>query len=249
LKNIPAAAPRIGFDRFIPLDWATCALKVRGGAADPQAIDALLEAAGLGRASERNTRSVLNGLWLNPRAELVAFAERGIGIRHEFPAVPVPALCWGMAIAAYPFFGKVAELVGRLTTIQGDCTATEIHRRLAETYGEGEVTRRAANRVIQTQASWGTCERVDKGRRVIRNLPTAITHEALIAWLIEAAIRYTGRAISVSGLASAAVLYPFRLDHSLTLVVSRSPTLELRSEGSGSQLVMLRWIDHDSSRL
>ena len=240
MNDTPAAAPRIGFDRFIPLDWATCALQVRGGAADPQALDARLAAAGLGRPSRTKTRSVLNGLWVNPRAELMAFAARGLGIRQAFPAVPAPALCWGMAIAAYPFFGKVAELVGRLTTIQGDCTAAEIHRRLAETYGEGEVTRRAANRVIQTQASWGTCERVDKGRRVIRKPATPITHEALIAWLIEAAIRSTGRAISVSGLASAAVLYPFRLDHSLSLVVSRSPTLELRTEGFGSELVMLQ---------
>ena len=174
MNNTPAAAPRIGFDRFIPLDWATCALRVRGGAQDPQAIDALLDAVGFGKSSKRNTRSVLNGLWLNPRAELVAFAERGLGIWQEFPEVPVPVLCWGMGIAAYPFFGKVAELVGRLTTIQGDCTAAEIHRRLAETYGEGEVTRCAANRVLQTQASWGTCERVDSGRRVIRNPPTTI---------------------------------------------------------------------------
>jgi hypothetical protein len=240
LNNTPAAAPRIGFDRCIPLDWATCALRVRAGDQDPQAIETLLDAAGLGMPSRTKTRSVINGMWLDPRTELVAFAERGIGIWHESPEVSVPALCWGMAITAYPFFGKVAELVGRLTTIQGDCTAAEVHRRLAETYGEGEVTRRAANRVIQTQASWGTCERVDKGRRVIRKPPTAITNEALIAWLIEAAIRYTGRAISVSGLASAAVLYPFRLDQSLTLVVSRSPTLELRSEGSGAPLAMLQ---------
>jgi hypothetical protein len=60
-----------------------------------------------------------------------------------------------MAIAAYPFFGKVAELIGRLTAIQGDCATAEIHRRMAETYGEREGTHRAANRVIQTQASWG----------------------------------------------------------------------------------------------
>jgi len=240
LNKTPAAAPRIGFDRFIPLDWATCALKVRGGAQDAEAIDTLLDAAGLGIPSRTKTRSVLNGLWLDPRAGLIGFSQRGLGIWQEFPEVPVAALCWGMAIAAYPFFGKVAELVGRLTTIQGDCTAAEVHRRLAETYGEGEVTRRAANRVLQTQASWGTCERVDKGRGVIRNPATTIANEALIAWLIEAAIRYTGRAISVSGLASASVLYPFRLDHSLTLVVSRSPTLELRSEGAGSPLVMIQ---------
>jgi hypothetical protein len=240
LNKTQAVAPRIGFDRFIPLDWATCALKVRGGVEDTVAIDALLDAAGLGMPSRTKTRSVLRGLWLDPRTELVAFVERGLAILRESPEVPVPALCWGVAIAAYPFFGKVAELVGRLTTIQGDCTAAEIHRRLAETYGEGEVTRRAANRVLQTQASWGPCERVDRGRRVIRNPSTTITHEVLIAWLIEAAIRYTGHAISVSGLQSAPVLYPFRLDHSLTLVVSRSPILELRSEGVGLQRVMLK---------
>ncbi|WP_295389956.1 hypothetical protein [uncultured Thiodictyon sp.] len=240
MNNPQATAPRIGFDRFIPLDWATCALKVRGGVQDPEAIETLLDAAGFGMPSKTKARSVLRGLWLDPRPELAAFAERGVAIFKESHEVPAAALCWGMAIAVYPFFGKVAELVGRLTTMQGDCTAAEIHRRLAETYGEGEVTRRAANRVLQTQASWCTCERVDKGRRVIRNPATVITNEALIAWLIEAAIRYTGRAISVPGLQSAAVLYPFRLDHSLALVVSRSPTLELRSEGASSQLVMLQ---------
>ena len=42
-----------------------------------------------------------------------------------------------MAISAYPFFDKVAELTGRLTAIQGDCASVEIHRRMAETYGAG----------------------------------------------------------------------------------------------------------------
>ena len=39
--------------------------------------------------------------------------------------IPVAALCWGMSVATYPFFGKVAELVGRLSAIQGDCASAE----------------------------------------------------------------------------------------------------------------------------
>lgn len=239
-ENGQTRPPRIGFDRFIPLDWAACALRVSAGVEDPAAVGALFAAAGLGLPSQRKSRAVLGGLWLNPRPGLGAFAQRGLALWREAPGVPVPALCWGMAVVAYPFFGKVAEWVGRLTALQGDCAAAEVHRRLAETYGEGEVTRRAANRVIQTISDWGTCERVDKGRRLGRHPATRVTSEALNAWLIEAAIRYLGRPLGVPRLQSLPVLYPFLLDSPLTFVVSRSPNLELRSEGSGAQVVAIR---------
>ena len=239
MNSVKTTPPQIGFDRFIPIDWAACALNVRGGAEVPDALEDMLMTAELGPPSKKKIRSVLKGLWLSPRVELIDFADRGIGIRNVAPDVPIPALCWGMAIAAYPFFGKVAELIGRLTAIQGDCAAAQIHRRMAEIYGEREGTRRATNRVIQTQASWGTIERVDKGKRVIRHPATTTANDALIAWLIEAALRYTGKALPVSALESTPVLYPFRLDQSLSFVASNSATLELRSDGPSSRVVAL----------
>ncbi len=235
-----ATRPQIGFDRFIPLDWAACALGVRAGTAEPDALEALFLAAGLGDPSRKKNRSVLRGLWMEPPADLAPFADRGVELWKGDPEVPIQALCWGMAIATYPFFGKVAELIGRLTSIQGDCTAAEIHRRMTETYGEREGTRRATNRVIQTQADWSACERVDKGRRLVRQPPASISHDALTAWLVEAAIRYAGKPLSVIALQASAVLYPFRLDGSLTFVISRSPTLELRSEGAGLLLAAIK---------
>lgn len=240
MNSVKVTTPQIGFDRFIPLDWATCSLKVRSGAEIPDALEDLLTNAELGAPSKKKTRSVLKGLWLSPRVDLIDFADRGIGIRDVVPDVSIPALCWGMAIAAYPFFGKVAELIGRLTALQGDCAAAQIHRRMAETYGEREGTRRATNRVIQTQASWGAIERVDKGKRVIRHPSTTASNDALIAWLIEAALRYTGKALPVSALEATPVLYPFQLDQSLSFVASNSATLELRSDGPSSRVVALQ---------
>lgn len=234
------AAPHIGFDRFIPLDWAACALRIRAGVEKPETLETLIAEMEPGEASRKKTRSVLKGLWLEPRADLIPFADRGIEILAEIDAPTVTALCWGMAIAGYPFFGKIAELIGRLTSIQGECTSAEIHRRMAETHGERETAYRAANRVMQTQAGWGALERIDKGRRVVRRPPMAISHEGLTAWLIEAALRYTGKGMSVATLQSSAVLYPFSLDQPLAFVVSRSPALELRADGSRSQVVALR---------
>jgi hypothetical protein len=240
LTSQKSSVPHIGFDRFIPLDWATCALRVRAGQETSETLEALIGEKERSEASRKKTRSVLKGLWLAPRTDLMPFADRGAELLGEVEASALPALCWGMAISAYPFFGKVAELTGRLTSIQGDCASAEIHRRMAETYGERETAYRAANRVMQTQADWGSLERIDKGRRVVRQLPSAISHDELTAWLIEAALRYTGKAMSMSMLGSSAVLYPFSLNQPLALIVSRSPALELRTDGSRAQMVAIQ---------
>lgn len=234
------SAPQIGFDRFIQLDWAAAALRVRAGTAGLDDLNALLDAAELGLEARKKTRTVLNRLWLEPRAELVAFADRGASLYKAQPDIPVAALCWGMAVACYPFFGKVAELVGRLSSIQGDCASAEVHRRMSEIYGEREGTRRMTNMVIQTQASWGAVERVEKGKRVIRLASTAIDNDELTAWLIEAAVRNAGKPISVPSLQSLPVLFPFTLTRPLAYVVSNSLNLTIRSEGPSNQFAALR---------
>jgi hypothetical protein len=235
-----STAPKIGFDRFIQLEWAIAALKVRAGTASLDDLNELLDAAGLGVAARKKTRTVLNRLWLEPRAELIEFANCGAEIFKASPDVPVSALNWGISIATYPFFGKVAELVGRLSALQGDGASAEVHRRMSEIYGEREGTYRMTNMVLQSQASWGAIERVDKGKRVVRLAPATIDNDELTAWLIKAAIRYVGKPVSVPNLQSLPVLFPFSLTRPLAYVASNSPSLELRSEGASTQFVALR---------
>ena len=94
--------------------------------------------------------------------------------------------------------------------------------------------------VIQSQASWGAVERVEKGKRVIRLAPTVIDNDELTAWLIEAAVRYCGKPVSLPSLQSLPVLFPFTLTQPLGYVVSNSASLSLRSEGPSNQFVALR---------
>lgn len=235
-----SSAPRIGFDRFIQLDWAATALNIRAGVAKLDDLNALLDAAELSVEAKKKTRTVLNRLWLEPRAELIDYADRGVAIHKTQPDIPIAALCWGMSVATYPFFGKVAELVGRLSAIQGDCASAEVHRRMSESYGEREGTRRMTNMVIQSQASWGAVERAEKGKRVIRLTPTPIENDELTVWLIEAAVRYAGKPISVTNLQSLPVLFPLNLTRPLAYLVSNSANLTIRSEGPSNQFVVLR---------
>jgi len=240
LNRMKSSAPRIGFDRFIPLEWAEAALRVRADLGTLDDLNALLDAAELGVAARKKTRTVLNRLWLAPRPELADFAERGVAIFKADPSISISALTWGMAIATYPFFGKVAELVGRVSALQGDCASAEVHRRMSETYGEREGTYRMTNMVLQSQASWGAIQRIENGKRLLRLKPIVVSDVQAVAWLVEAVLRYVGKAVVVPALSSQAVLYPFVLDQPLGYLVSKSSNLEVGLAGAGSQFVCLR---------
>ena len=235
-----AKAPQIGFDRFIQLDWVAAALGVRAGKGGVDELSAQLRAAGLGKEALAKTQTKLNALVLEPRADLVDFIGRGVRL---FSGANTPAdvapFAWGAALAAYPYFGRVAEFTGRLTSIQGDCSVAEVHRRMSEVYGDREITKRATQAVLQTQANWGAIARVEKGKRLVRLAARGLTDARTVAWLVEAALRYQGKAMALATLQSTAVLYPFLLDQPLAYVVSRSESLELRSEGQSQQFVAL----------
>lgn len=235
-----AEVTQIGFDRFIRLEWVEVALRVRAGTDSMDELNAQLTAAGLGREAQAKTRTKLNALALEPRPDLVDFIDRGVRLFGSAgSAADVAPFAWGAALAAYPYFGKVAEFTGRLTSIQGDCSVAEVHRRISETYGDREVTKRATQAVLQTQANWGAIARVERGKRLVRLVARVLTDQRAVAWLVEAALRYQGRAMAVATMKSTAVLYPFVLDQPLAYVVANSEVLELRSEGPSQQFVSL----------
>ena len=233
--------PQIGFDRFIRLDWVAAALKVRAGLANIDELSELLDLAKLGSEAKIKTRTKLNALALEPRADLSEFIARGVEIvKASDKPVEIVAFAWGAAIVAYPYFGKIAEFIGRLTAIQGDCAVSEVHRRMSEVYGDREVIKRATQAVIQTQANWGAVERVENGKRLIRLPSKKVLDENMMLWLVEAVLRYQQKAVPLASLQSSAVIYPFVFDQPLAYLISSSTALEVISAGPSCQLVALR---------
>ncbi|WP_156938566.1 hypothetical protein [Mesorhizobium sp. LNHC252B00] len=145
-----------------------------------------------------------------------------------------------MAITTYSFFGKVAEIVGRLTALQEDCASAEVHRRMAEIYGEREGTRRMTNMVLQSQASCGTLERTMNGKRLARVPKTKVSEPKLIAWLVEACIRYSERPISVATLASNPIMFPFEMNGMVLYALSTSSAVGVRATGGRDEVAHLR---------
>ena len=144
-----------------------------------------------------------------------------------------------MAIATYPFFGKVAEFVGRLTALQGECSSAEVHRRMAEIYGEREGTRRMTNMVLQSQANWGAIERMNQGKRIVRSKAMDLHGSMVAAWLVEACLRNSGHALNVASIDSAPIIYPFTLGNSTSYALSISSVLEMRVDSAGNRVIGL----------
>ena len=100
-------------------------------------------------------------------------------------------------MAAYPFFGAVAETVGRLMRLQGTCAAAQIQRRIREHLGERETVARAARRILRCFVDWGVLQETrEKG--VYQAIPAQpVQDKQLAAWLIEAALLAQGTHTSV----------------------------------------------------
>ena len=158
----------IGFDRYVQLDW--CGLTLEA-AIENKTIEYVKDSIAnvlTGVESRRKTFDILKRLWLQPLPEHADFSKRGIELFQTGGAGLVAPLNWGCAMVTYPFFGKTAEITGRLLSIQGDCSIKEIQRRMAEIYGDRDGVARAVSRVLQSQENWGVIERVENGKRLIR---------------------------------------------------------------------------------
>ena len=235
-------APQIGFDRFIRLDWAEAALRVRSGAAEIGELDQILTGSHAGLEAKKKTRTVLNRLWLEPREELAGLADRGVAIFREVAEPQVAALTWGMALAVYPFFAKVAEIVGRLTSLQGDCTTAEVHRRMAEIYGEREGTRRMTNMVLQSQVDWSLLGKSENGKTLTRKPPMALQSPETVQWMSEALLMHVGRPLTLDGLSGQPTMFPFSFGANFGYVLALSEAFDVRADSAGARIVGLR--DH-----
>jgi hypothetical protein len=147
-----------------------------------------------------------------------------------------------MAMAAYPFWGAVAEAVGRLLDLQGSVTAAQAQRRLRERYGERETVARAARRVIRCFIDWGVLlESGTKGRYVPSSL-IAVERRELAGWLIEALLHATvSKRILVYAALKSPALFPFALSAmSGDQIVSLSPGIEMIHRGLDSELIAIK---------
>lgn len=199
----------------------------------------------VGGTAERGNRekaiTILLKIWVSTPTHLEALRNDGLDLLKQLPASDHLAVHWGMTLAVYPFFGIVADTVGRLLRLQGSATAAQVQRRVREQLGERETVARAARRVLRCFVDWRVLEEA-KEKGVYQGAPPRrVQNTALAAWLIEAVLTASGvQAGTLSGITQGPVLFPFAVEPFTTAKVESRTKLEVFRQGLDETMVTLR---------
>ena len=147
------ASPVIGFNRRVDLKWLGYTVRLFTGGHDESKIHEELSAylsskLSIGSSAKRGSRektiTLLLKTWVRVRPEIEPLRDDGLELLESLPKSQHLAVHWGMTMAAYPFWGEVAAVTGRLLRLQGTAAAVQIQRRVREIYGEKETAYRSA---------------------------------------------------------------------------------------------------------
>lgn len=240
---------QVGFSQRLQLDWLelTSGLLLTGstrGEIQAGLEDFLQDKLSIGSKAKstnrRNAISILLKIWVSVPENLEPLRNEGLEHLRKLPINEHLPIHWGMTMAVYPFFGVVAETVGRLLRLQGSCTAAQAQRRIKEHLGERETVSRAARRVLRCFVDWGVLQ--DTGEKgVYQAAPVRLVEDKkLAAWLFEAAMVASGSdAGALKAIAQSPVLFPFA-NVSLNITdLAANDRLELFRQGLDEDMVIL----------
>ena len=192
---------QVGFSQRIRLDWLeyTANLVLAGNPRDEiiaALSERLREKLSVGNDPERGNRdkaiSILTKVWVTVPKDLQALRDEGLDhLRTGGPSERM-LVHWCMCMAVYPFFGTVADAVGRLLRLQGTAGASQVQRRLRERYGERETVARAARRILRAYIDWGVLHETDEKGLYRGATKRHIDDTPLALWTIRAILFATG---------------------------------------------------------
>lgn len=235
----------IGFDRKVRLGWldAAAGWTAQGmSAAEIRAkLDLLLEGEVTGEAARKKTKGVLLRTWLLVPEDLRPLRDEALALLEEHSGPDRLLLHWGMVCANYPVVWEVASVAGRLLSLQGSVSLAQLRRRIVETYGERSTLIRASQRIIRSFVDWGVLLETEVKGVYLPAPALPISDERLTVWLVEAAVRTTGKELGVlTSVLGSPALFPFNIEQFSAQVLEQSPRLELYRQNRDEDLVALR---------
>lgn len=241
---------QIGFSQRIQLEWLefTATLLLAGSTRNEiqTALNDLLQdklsvGSDCKSGNRRNAISILLKIWVGVPENLELLRNEGLEHLKTSPCARHLSVHWGMTMAVYPFFGVVAETVGRLLRLQGLVAAASVQRRVKEELGDRETVARATRRVLRCFVDWGVLQDTTQ-KGVYQAAPVQLVEDRqLAAWLIEAALVAShSNSQLISAITQAPALFPFSVSALNFRDLESNQRLELFAQGFDENIVMLR---------
>lgn len=165
------------------------------------------------RGSREKATTVLMRTWITPPKRLEALRDDCLElVTAATDTLDRVAIHWAMLGAVYPFWLAVAACAGRLLRLQETVTASQVRRRLSETYGDRELVARAARTVLRSYVNWEVLDSTDSRGTYSANAAIELEDPRLVALLAESLLcSGSNGTMSVQDLVTHPALFPFRL--------------------------------------
>jgi hypothetical protein len=237
----------VGFDRKLELDWldATAAQVAHGASTEEvraylwRLLEGSVSAGSSGFNSDRGkTITVLAHVWSDVPEAARSLRERALKLLQEVDPSERLAVHWAMCVATYPFFSDVASTVGRLAALQDKVVLSEVRRRLAEQWGDRDITRRASQRIIRSFVAWGVLTD-SKPRGVYEPAARMAVSTPVSEVLLEGLLLASERAaLPADQVATNPAFFPFAISLSLS-ELRRSSRFGVDRQGIDMEMVRL----------
>jgi hypothetical protein len=180
-------------------------------------------------------------IWFDPPDNCAALRSGALGIfRSHDSAATRAVLNWGMAIAAYPFVGSVAEALGRLLKLQKEAHRADIQRRLREQYGDRDFVSRITRYNISSFLDWGVISETKKAGVYHGGKHVQAKNPEQFAWLAEAVLISRGaHQMAFSQLCHHPVLFPIAVETFNASMLRANPRLKVACQGLNTDVVFL----------
>ena len=239
---------QIGFSQRIRLDWLeyTSNLVLAGNSREEIVAalsERLRERLSVGNQPERGSRdkaiTILMNVWVTVPTELQSLRDQGLDyLRRRDPGDRM-LVHWCMCTAVYPFFGTVAEAVGRLLRLQGIAGAAQVQRRLRERFGERETVARAARRILRAYIDWGVLQETNEKGLYRGTAKHVVDDLSLAVWTIKALLFALGDSPrSASTLLRGPLLFPFDMTLPSMRDLEACEALEISRHGFDQEVLL-----------
>ncbi len=243
---------QVGLSQRIQLDWLAYAAGLAlAGKTREQVEDSLQELlrdkVSVGGSAQRGNRekiiTILVRIWIAGAERTDPLRREGLALLKGLPESDRLAVHWCMTLAEYPFWGTVAETVGRLLRLQETITAMQVQRRIRESLGERETVARAARRILRSFIDWKVLVETARKGSYVANRPVRVTNAPLVKWMIEALL--CGRAsewVPLESLQSHPSLFPFAIAGVSSALFGANERVEVMRHGVNQEMVRLTTI-------
>lgn len=241
---------QIGFNRYLKLEWLDFAAgQMLAGRPIEQikvSLDDLLKdqlsvGSDAVRGSRGKTVSMLLSIWVTVPKPLLSLRNSALEQMRWLPSAEHLPFHWGMTMAAYPFFGVVAESAGRSLRLQGSVSVNLLKSRMRELYGQRENVLRSTRYVLQCLSGWGVLKETSKKSGMYEISTThLIQNSAVAAWLFMAILASSDTKMApLKSLVQSPRIFPFKVETDLH-AIREGGQLEYFRQGLDEEMVMLK---------